>query len=1121
MARRIMWTRAGGGAPTWHPKAETIAAAERDFQAHGPFNSKEEWERQFFRPGTQTFYDGRESRRTREVLRGLSDSDTMFGGEGSQRKFHVYTPAGIKKKGIFKEPRATSHENRFDCAQGADGEWYCVYTDQEYNTFYQKILDNEREVAERRREEKKKTAALLKKTKENKPDKFKTDQELLQEQLDEAFKLSEEERLRLRQQNSQLVTFMAMKDITTHNSKVNYSARGHSIITAPKVTQTLSPREWSAIKEQKPRKLNYWVSHPDSFVNNIINPYGAGDFFCADPGQLSALVPMVDFYLEVGADATGKSTYSRVAFSDFTDGAKAKTLAKVGYSDPSAVLKNRGTLGTDVGITSFDWEWNNEHEGSKVLQATLVLHFRSIRELNNQKYLDFVGLDQRNKKGVSSSKTGLKSYEHYHKKHGHGPGSSVRLGEDLAKIKKKALDVEDFEILEYTKLGDKYPKARSSQLKVVVGWATPKGPGADKLLSTGFKAALNRSRKTLYLDLMKYEVDFGQEGQVSLTLQYNGSLDSFLEDLDSSNIFELNDIATKSYIKPYTVSAIYHGFSETPDTGIMASIMRGMRREQVNLLEGTYWYTLSPSSKLVDIRGGKKMLVEGPGILSTYAVKGERNVEVEEGVTVKEPTITVSMSMIDAEIERLKMLRHYWQLKIRTRTRSRSQRGLPPSAEQKMQLDAVNRWLGTAEALKSQVQFEMSTDMNSVFLGSLLRSGNMYYLRVGKNLIKNPQGGSVMGAYIIHAKDDGKSSGGAGRERENKAAAAAKAVQDQTKGKIGKKDEYERTVFSLDPLTPTGRITPDSQVNVYYIRLGDLLDQVWGHVPERSGIDPILGTFQPGRLGVPGYLNKDEVVSIADIPISVDYFAQWWLDNIAKKGIHRMSIRNFLNTVLNRLIAPLFNNVWNERLQEGVVNDRIRFDFTAASVPYNLKDEIMAIETTGNVIDWIVNGVNMNRINVEYAEAFGRLNVPEKHLMLISASHKRSSRFLWGDRVLDEMRGIYHLVLGSECNVVKSFGFTEKRMPQLRAQRIENSIQGVGGLLHLPQDCEVVMFGNTFFKNGSLVYINAEFGLGRAATDLGIGGYYRVYKVSNTIESGNFETRLSLMREMGPGAIEV
>mgnify|MGYP001287437539 CR=1 FL=1 len=59
----------------------------------------------------------------------------------------------------------------------------------------------------------------------------------------------------------------------------------------------------------------------------------------------------------------------------------------------------------------------------------------------------------------------------------------------------------------------------------------------------------------------------------------------------------------------------------------------------------------------------------------------------------------------------------------------------------------------------------------------------------------------------------------------------------------------------------------------------------------------------------------------------------------------------------------------------------------------NLKDEIMAIGNTGNVIDWIVNGANMNRINVEYAEAFGRLNVPEKHLMLISASHKRSSRF--------------------------------------------------------------------------------------------------------------------------------
>ncbi len=92
-------------------------------------------------------------------------------------------------------------------------------------------------------------------------------------------------------------------------------------------------------------------------------------------------------------------------------------------------------------------------------------------------------------------------------------------------------------------------------------------------------------------------------------------------------------------------------------------------------------------------------------------------------------------------------------------------------------------------------------------------------------------------------------------------------------------------------------------------------------------------------------------------------------------------------------------------------------------------------------------------------------------------------------------------------------------MPQLRAQMIENNMH-MNGLI-LPQDCDITMFGNTFFKNGSMVYINAEFGLGAAAEGLGVGGYYKVYKVSNSIESGNFETRLSLMREFGRGGSEI
>ena len=308
-------------------------------------------------------------------------------------------------------------------------------------------------------------------------------------------------------------------------------------------------------------------------------------------------------------------------------------------------------------------------------------------------------------------------------------------------------------------------------------------------------------------------------------------------------------------------------------------------------------------------------------------------------------------------------------------------------------------------------------------------------------------------------------------------------------------------------------------VKVYYFRIGDLVDMVMKEIPRRVELDVVLGTFYPHRVGMPGF-TAGEVTSIADIPISIDYFSQWYLDNISKKGIQQMSVRRFLDLLFHRLVAPLFNGVWNKQIESGSVNDRIYFDFTAATLPYKFKDEILRAGRKENeIIDYVVFPDTMTQANKNYQDRFGLRNSKIHNTMLVFASNGNASKYLKGNRFEDEKRGIYHLILGAECNVVKNFAFSEKRMPQLRAQQIENNFHMNG--LFLPQDCEVTMLGNTFFKNGSMVYINAEFGLGAAAEGLGVGGYYKVYKVSNSIESGMFETRLSLMREFGRGGSEI
>ena len=59
---------------------------------------------------------------------------------------------------------------------------------------------------------------------------------------------------------------------------------------------------------------------------------------------------------------------------------------------------------------------------------------------------------------------------------------------------------------------------------------------------------------------------------------------------------------------------------------------------------------------------------------------------------------------------------------------------------------------------------------------------------------------------------------------------------------------------------------------------------------------------------------------------------------------------------------------------------------------------------------------------------------------------------------------------------------------------------------------------NTFFRNGSLIYIDAGFALGNdLARKLGIGGYYMIVKSENTINNSTFETRLTCMFLQRPG----
>jgi len=131
------------------------------------------------------------------------------------------------------------------------------------------------------------------------------------------------------------------------------------------------------------------------------------------------------------------------------------------------------------------------------------------------------------------------------------------------------------------------------------------------------------------------------------------------------------------------------------------------------------------------------------------------------------------------------------------------------------------------------------------------------------------------------------------------------------------------------------------------------------------------------------------------------------------------------------------------------------------------------------------------------------------------------TNYKWkGDYEADQKNSILHLQLGADRGILKSVSFKRQDMPGQREANIQKTVDSggaVGNLLFSNKyNADLTLYGNTLFTNGTTLYLDPK-GLGigglnqpnSMAQKLGVGGYYNVVKVNNSIESGKFETSLT------------
>jgi hypothetical protein len=332
--------------------------------------------------------------------------------------------------------------------------------------------------------------------------------------------------------------------------------------------------------------------------------------------------------------------------------------------------------------------------------------------------------------------------------------------------------------------------------------------------------------------------------------------------------------------------------------------------------------------------------------------------------------------------------------------------------------------------------------------------------------------------------------------------------------------------LSEEPSVVFKRDIEDTRIQFFFF--GDLLHTILDALndPETKNVAVgmentkiILGSFD-----FDVYQNNSPSLelNISNIPISVDFFGEWFKDNVINQKSSRRTfpilnfIRNLSNYVIsNALLETCVNrNIENSLLfQTGQISVISKDNEDPLSKMLNVKDK-MIIDTDDE------RGSNLP-LN---GDVEGSPNVEDfYHYIVLNANGSSLTYAGKGKYEEDIESGRFHVEIGSNRGIVKTVKFSKTNMQYLREARFMRN--GTDGLLQLSSvyKANVEMFGNTLFYPGMELWINPYgFGglhLGRPqqgadegggnrslANMLGLGGYHTITSVNTTLSPSGFTT---------------
>ena len=360
---------------------------------------------------------------------------------------------------------------------------------------------------------------------------------------------------------------------------------------------------------------------------------------------------------------------------------------------------------------------------------------------------------------------------------------------------------------------------------------------------------------------------------------------------------------------------------------------------------------------------------------------------------------------------------------------------------------------------------------------------------------------------------------------------------------ITKKDPDQEEA-QTSPYAVTGQIiNRERQIPFFY--LGDLIDEILNYMvtiidsdaargslqiilSQVELLDPLLA-YQIEKLDIkcPNAKSKSIIKAITEVdpmrfrgltgikfttnigslPISLELFQEWFINNIVKPQVETYNLLRFIKIVCSSLIARAFNSIC---FKDGVKYN-LRFDSSIFNFDKSFTGKLATVQ---DLADSKANS------DVKDCAQLDKNTTPSIPTFLI---YSVDSRPMTGNYDDDLKTGIYHYYLGAACGIAKKISFQRLGIPYYREARLQRTSALSALQLREMYNANIDMVGNNLHKNGQYIYINpVAIGAGslqqkgsvpNLARLLGIGGYYMISGVSHNISSNGFDVQVQAIQE--------